>query len=320
LYQHDETWRTKGAGSAFGTDLTSWLGQNNSTTTASQLNGELRRFCIPLSVLSPLFGSIQTLIPAQLASGMRIEILFEDSDNVFSFPDGGTTAAPVVQQVTPSYQVESMRIQSEAYLLSDIVMRTLNELSASGGLEIVGQTAFSVSGFRSGDQLNIDLSKSASRALKFCMRERISSVGRPKSVSYFKSVAQNVTDYISEAQSRVGSVYFPQSSIRGTSHLLSGPELYCTALRAFGKWTQQGDSSTSVSLSDYLNGNAVFAQDLERSNLQQLAGIPLSNSRQLNINIKYSTSPTVGSNTNYNVFLFFVTLIRVFSSQCVVEI
>jgi hypothetical protein len=299
LYEHDSEYR-ESIGSAFGSNL------RGGNPDAVWNTGETRRFCIPLGMLSPLMGSITTLLPAQLCSGLRFELVFETALNAMT-----TLNASDV----PSYVVVNQRFQTESYLLSDLVQRSLNEQSASSGLEVVGVTAHNTIGGRSGsNQRNLDIAKAVSRALTFHYKERDAVASTPNS-DHFKSLDQQANRLI-EFQSRVGSMYFPQSSLRGDTALEIVPELYVQTLRAFGKWSSKNKFSSDVGVSNYIVGSAVVSQDLERSSVTQLSGIPLSNSRTLQINATYATSKT----TDGDCFLLYATLIRCFSSNVVVEI
>jgi hypothetical protein len=298
LFEKDGEYR-ESTGSCFGANL-----QGDDVAT-SWLTNQTRRFCIPLGLLSPLMGSIQTLLPAQLCSGLRFEIVFETAVNSMMCANASDI---------PGYVVTNQRFMTEAYLLSDLVQRSLNEQSASSGLEVVGVTAHTTIGGRSGsNQKNLDVNKAVSRALSFHYHER--EVTTAANEDHFRAINQQA-DRLVEWQSRVGSMYFPQSSLRGDTSLEITPELFAQTLRAWGKWSSRSNDSSDVGVVNYGIGSCVVSQDLERSSVTQLSGIPLSNSRTLQINATYATSKT----TDAEVFLMYATLIRCFSSNAVVEI
>ena len=319
LYRHDDGWRRFGPGSAMGMssadtpveDL-AWTGAN--TVGEIKVPGEVIRFVIPLSHISPLFDSVETLLPCQLCSGLRFEIIFETAKSALV----GKNDTDIM-----SYQILGTRIQTESYLLSDLVMRSLSEQSASAGLEIVGKTYHNSFGSRANSNLNLDMGKSCSRALSFVLKERPSTVNLTSTDSRFKSMVLDSISHIDEFQARVGSLYFPMSSIRAGAAGARGssPELYVTALRAHGKFYQDQGVCTGVSEPQYRAGHAVFSQDLERSSIQQLSGIPLSQSRTLSVNASWGgDTPIPEKSTEIDFYLCFVCLIRVFSSNSVIEI
>lgn len=88
-------------------------------------------------------------------------------------------------------------------------------------------------------------------------------------------------------------------------------------LRSFNKFAPPG-ISCNVSEKSYREGDMVVAQDLERSNVQRLSGIPLSQSRTLSITVSNQESSALV--TDVDIFMFYVQLVRVFSSQVVIEI
>jgi hypothetical protein len=126
----------------------------------------------------------------------------------------------------------------------------------------------------------------------------------------------DATNYIEEIQFRVGSLYFPTTSIRGESARLSSPEIYTQALQGFNSYKPNG--STFISESQFRLGSAVFAQTLERSSVLELSGIPLSNSRVLALQAKWGGTSSTGKSSVF--YLKYVSLIRVFASNVTVEI
>ena len=248
LYQHDDGWREYGPGSAMGmatTNTLAWTGLPAGTGTI----GGIVRFVIPLSHISPMFDSIETLLPAQLCSGLRFEIQFESAK---------TALVCGVGTDVPSYEIKQCRIQTESYLLSDLVMRSLSEQPASAGLEIVCKSAHNNFSSRASSSLTLDMGKSVSRALGFMMKERPSPAGLTAELSRFAAASLDAVSYVEEFQARVGSLYFPQQSIRAGPGGARGssPELYVTALRAFGKFYQGNNISAGVSEKEYRTGSA----------------------------------------------------------------
>ena len=94
----------------------------------------------------------------------------------------------------------------------------------------------------------------------------------------------------------------------------SSPELYASALKAFGQMTKNAPM-ISTSEAQYRNGKAVYAQSFERSASLDLAGQPSSNSRIISLVSRFSDSAVHDS----SFYLFFAQLVRIFSSNAVVE-
>ena len=159
----------------------------------------------------------------------------------------------------------------------------------------------------------LDVSKSVSRALSAFYVEKLGT----SSVDYRSSklVSSPITsgDYVTESQWRVGSLYFPQSSVRtiedGSEP--SAVDLYIMALQSFGR------KGCVTTLERFTSDSAILGVSLERSTVTELAGIPLSNSRMLSLNVSWNTA---ASARKYNVFLKHAVLIRCFANSISVEV
>jgi hypothetical protein len=300
-YMHDNAYRETGPGSSAGMEL--------DPARYDWPVGSTVRVCIPLSMISPFVDNTESLLPAQLCSGMRFEFLLSEASDAMasSSDDFGQTM---------NYAISNASLNLQSYLLSDVVLRTLNQMAASSGLEVVSSTVYAAVGERSTNTINLELGKSASRALSCIYAER------PKVVAIDSTCVvrekSSPTDYVTEAQFRCGSLYFPQTSIRATSQRTSSPELYVQALQAFNRFRVVNTISSSASEIDYRNGSGCIAQTLERSDILRLSGIPLSNSRVLALSASWSISPP--SPVSSVFWLNFVILVRVFSSNVVLEV
>jgi hypothetical protein len=264
------------------------------------------RFIIPLGCLSVFANTCKQLVPAQCASGMRIELLLEDGAKSMVQSEGTATSS--------AYEITAASLNLQSYLLSDVVLRTLNEMSASSGLEIVHETVYGAVGQRSSTMLTTELGKSASRCLKALYHER--PVTTSLQADPFASPVYSSSYYVQELQYRLGAQYFPNTSIRGDSARQSAPELYASTLQAFGQ-LPSAVPTMCVSEANFRNGAAVYAQSFERSNTLDLAGQPSSNSRIINLVARFVDTSTSPRESEF--FLFFAQLIRVFSSNSVVE-
>ena len=134
-YERSPSWAT-GAGSAMDIPTTEVWG-----------GGVTRRFVIPLSMLSVFADTCDQLLPAQLASGLRFELLMEDAQVALK----AASATDI-----PGYEVTAASLNLSSYILSDVVLRTINESSASSGLELVHTTIYSAIGQRTGTLLNTE--------------------------------------------------------------------------------------------------------------------------------------------------------------------
>jgi hypothetical protein len=310
-------------------------------------NTAVQRFIIPLYLFSTLCDSMSTLCPSQLLSGARFEITLESASNSMLSDAGGALSAL-------NYQITACRLDLESYLLTDSVMRVINDTAATQGLEVIAATTQNTQSQRTSSQIVVDVAKSCSRALSVIYKERpqkgtAATTNGYGALSSFDNVASAAlvvgagtggaySNQPIEWQVRAGQLYFPQSSLR-SSNGLSGQvenELFVQTLRAFQKFYpgamgQYAGSSTKLpefrGVVAAGNGNAAdgskacFALDLQRSAILT-SGIPLSNSHQLSINLNTISSFVTSNAFNYNVdvFLTYQICIRTFLSQAVLEV
>ena len=209
------------------------------TANQTHPNETKNRMCIPMYVLAPLFG-YGRLMPAMLMSGLRIEIQFATHTQAFqSLPTGsysaGLAGATVISNVTTlaaalpayfsavnvpatGYNVTDAQFVLSSVQLSDSIQRSLNELSATNGLEIVypdyerTQAALGANS----TEPNIEIRKSCSRALKAFARVRLTNyaatgIGDETAVDSFRA-ERGFPFY--EYQWQLGSLYFPQQAVR----------------------------------------------------------------------------------------------------------
>ena len=283
------------------------MGYNNLESPFLSNARAKQRFVIPMSQISGLFA-YPNLLPSALMSGLRIEIALAPAYQAFSLIENSPA------NFTYKYSVINPRIQCDAYMLTDSVMRTLNEAAASSGLEVVFPTYFTTIQSRSSTLLNMESRRACSRALSAFYLEQVPVDGWLIKTSTVASKAIDQGGPIS-VQFRAGSLYFPNTAISDASALVAGPENFQMALQCFNKYNTS--ISSSVKYVDYTtNGSLVLGTTLERSTALDLTGIPLSNSRVLALNATFANATTV---TCY-LFLEYVTLARVFISNCTVEV
>jgi hypothetical protein len=253
-----------------------------------------------------------------------------------------------------SYTITSPQVSLCSVMLTDAIQRTLNEYSATNGLEIVyadyDRTSQPISpGTQS---IYCEIRKSASRALAVFGRLVNSSVD-PHT---YDSFASCYGSYWNSYQFQLGSLYFPNQP-QAEKH--SDPDIardneasmiYMYAEDAFDRLHSKaaptmaslrgdgidfnfiyrhptevhGEHSPSTYLkppSDYgkwgsaVNGATTVATSLERSSLFELSGIPVNNSRVLAIR----GEAYVPTQATLMAFLKYVRLIRVFLVNCEVE-
>lgn len=288
------------------------LGWNTSIGQAAGIGrgigaGATARFVVPMSLLSGLFA-YENLLPSALMSGLRIEFVL----------------APPVQALlsatnTSTYEISSCRIETDAYQLTDMILRQLNETAASSGLEVVFKTVFNTVATRTTNSINLESRRSCSRAL--CAFYRETAVRDNLTSEPMGTLDVTSTQGLISGQFRAGSLYFPNSVISGSTPDVCAPEAYFQTLKGMNRYNRIDATSPASSFESYVGstskkGANLFAVSLERSTTLELAGIPLSNSRTLALNATFIGD--TGHNVNF--FLEYATLARVFISNCTVEV
>jgi hypothetical protein len=278
--------------------------------------GQSIRFCIPLGELSTVWKHSQSLWPAALCSGLRLELLLEQPNQcmVSCQQDASTTSL--------GYSVQEIYLQLECYQLSDLVLRELNTMASTSSLEVVSVTAHDTQGTRSSSQnsMSLDCGRAASRALCALYRER-PAIATVYTAAYdpMATLACTSSTYISNMQFRVGNLYFPQQGVKafGTDWRTAANELYANSLQALGRFGID-ESNCATSVFKFRRERLNIYQTLERSNVIDQSGIPLSNSRLLNVQQTWVGTP--GASTLIDLFLFYSVLIKVYLNGASIEV
>ena len=260
-----------------------------------------QRFCLPLSVIAPFFRPLkQNLLPPQLASGLRIEIVFEDFRTAL-FQKTGTVIG---------YDITDIRIVVDAVDMTDDTQRVINMESATEGLEYAYERVFTSVSQVPSLQLNnsIQVRKAVSQ----------SSFATALSIRTADRVDVTLDSFLSPGfpykayQFRLGSLYFPHQRVQTGVNDLT--EAYILACSTYDK-VKHPFAPTSVSISDYLNGHSILATSFEKDTTLQLSGLPINNSRVLELNVEYEQ---VLSALDVVVFLTYVTVARSYIDNCAV--
>ena len=269
-------------------------------------NGAKNRMCIPMYVLAPLFG-YGRLMPAMLMSGLRIEIQFATHTQAFqsiqtgSYKTAGLVAGgtaiidvtsaqaafpvwtPVAVGAVTGYDVTDAQLVLSSVQLSDSIQRSLNELSATNGLEIVypdyERTSTPIG---SATEVNIEIRKSCSRALKAFARLRFTNFNLAGAGAGVRGIGLEIENDsfraersfpFFEYQWQLGSLYFPQQAVRSKATNRAGcteiaPTAYNMLLESFdayhgGKTVALPYHRVRATAAPYYGGNR--AADMSKS-------------------------------------------------------
>jgi len=258
-----------------------------------------QRFCIPLSKICGLCNT-SVLIPSALAGGLRFEIKLHSLESALK--KGGT--------VPTNFSLTNVNMMLDSYQLADSIQKRLMGEAAATGLEFFyetwDRTRHNIS---NSNKANITVRKAVSRALSAYAKTRLTSHVSGDTGFAQDSQASESPNKVSGMFWRLGSLNFPNQ------RLVSQVEQYYYAQYAMGKM-QHPHKSNSVSLADFTTGNeGIAAVTLERSSVLSLSGLPVNNSRTLQIELDYSSS----ANRDIDVFMNYLQLARVFPNNVLVK-
>jgi hypothetical protein len=259
---------------------------------------EVNTFVIPLCELDPFFELYDgKLLPANVASGLRIEITWENL-NTAVLKNSGDDAT--------GYTITNIEFRTEAVTLADSAMAVLNKESATNGLEITYDRIYTTSK-NTGTALddNIEVRKAVSLAKGLVAITLPTASRNIQTADSFLS-----TNYtFSSADVRLGNQYYPfqpiQNEIEGYFHFL----------RHNNKLKSIGDANTT--LANFVSGGmAQIVANFECDDSLNLSGIPVNSSRIAEC--RYTR--TASTDIKTYVFLTYTALARASLSNCSVKI
>ena len=258
-----------------------------------------RQFIIPLDILSPVFkGDGKTLLPPQLAAGLRVQITFESAARAL-LQDAASTAPT-------SYVIDDISIMANTTTLVDAWQKALNEESASEGLTYSFATWYSTTSTlpSATDRINIEQRKAVARALKaFC----VYTVGAD-SVATDNMASEPYT--FDRVEWRLGSLYPYHQPVTNAA------EAYYGAQNSFdGGVLDCRAGINAVSFNAFKGKESIAAVTLERSDIKingllNISGLSTNNSRVLSVDLKLAT-PAAESGRIY-CFMEHVSMCKAF--------
>lgn len=265
------------------------------------------RFAIPLWFLAPLFRPLKKqLIPPQMAAGLHVELVFEAISTAFVTADS-----------IDSYDITDIEFCTDIVELSDDTQRTLNLESAKNGLEWVSPRIYtSINAVPTGQStVSIQVRKSVSQATSTICIPRSSSDITNLAADSFKSTYGALGNSL-EWQFRVGALYFPNQIVRETGST-AHPETYLQALMTWDKNKLKWYPG-SVSMRDFMVNLGLFSTNLSKNDDLLLSGLPLNNSRALELNLSFPGAPAF--DRQFTLFLEYVQVAKFYSQNTSVAI
>jgi hypothetical protein len=293
-----------------------------------------KKFLIPLSSLSQFFRTTDKLIPAALASGLRVEFQLNPATLPFVAYDMLPTKAGEAEawklngapynDPLISYVITNPRMLLDSYQLTDSIQRAMNETIASSGIEMPYVASYHTGYIQGGNsnQFNIEIRKAVSRALTVVTKPISTLAARTTALDahntpenkYVQGVGFNLTSY----QARVGSLHFPHQPLANVNPASLVKDLYHHTLRGGAAAFKRPNAPGATSWSRFCTDKTVIWTDLERSSVQNLTGIPINNSRVVELMLT-TKNGMLNKNLELQTFLFYVRLVRVFLNNVEVE-
>jgi len=304
VYDCPQDWKnTIGKAQGYGSDT---------ADDVTPVTGKL--YVIPMWVFACF--NVDCLLPSQYMEGLRIELTLESPDVAF----GGTSAGA---GAVSNYAVSRPEIHWDSYDLADQYKRKIAEM-ATQGLNIIHKEYFHtiVASSSSGQtDFNFDIKKSASKALKLMIVSRDQSLIGDNNED---SLASAQYDYI-RSQSHIGQIYYPNQPLSVDDITEDGnAEAYVYTLSCFDKLSQCWYPS-SVTPEQFTAApataqkNSVVAFSFNKSNVSDLQGMQVNNSRAVIVDLKSEQPGTGGAPAAYSrrldCYLQHLRAIKVYTSN-----
>jgi hypothetical protein len=230
----------------------------------------VRGYVIPLDKICGFFRPTNgQMIPPQLAAGLQIQITFADHRTALYQKTGTVTG----------YTISNISFMTDCVTLSDDTQKSLNMESAKTGLEYTY------------DRVHTSTSSVLSSNVNVQVRKAVSQANTAHAVLLTQANTQDVTKDsfastiwdIEQWSYRLGGLHFPHQPIS------SAYETLHIANNTYDK-TRHPHSENSIAGGFFTDaGMAELSASLEKSQHLNLSGMPLNNSRVLELDARLAT-------------------------------
>lgn len=277
----------------------------NQATTAMNRTATYR-FCLPLKRLAPFFKPMKKCqkIPPQLMSGLHMEIIWEAYDTVLLQGAGLGTIS--------NYQITNLSLMCDVVDMTDDVQKTINQQSADAGLMYAYPRVYTAPELPgSAAAISSQVRKAVSQANYAWAVSLNTSYYNDLTNDSFAAVAWDTTRYFW----RLGALYFPLQPL--DVGIVDGVESYKQVMEVFDKNKLVFDPP-NVTLAQYLAGKGIIAVAMEKDAELDCSGLPVNNSRVLELNATFSTS--ISGNREVLIFLDYNAVSRSYVDNTAVSI
>ena len=250
-------------------------------------------FSIPLTLLHGFFNPLgEVLIPAVIASGLRIEIDLESARGSFvNIPD-----VPVTY--IASYEITDCYFNLMSTTLMDSAVASVNANAAKKSLEYMYLDLFTSSNSQSAlaTTVNIDVNKSVA-----LLNEALTVVQLQSQLNSY-TADQFSTAFISgQFWYQLGSQQYPNQ--KNDTDILA----YQQALVCWDKMRNE-EFPSEIDFTKFKLSQGVYANSFERNSALSLSQVPVNASRSLRFELTYDDAPE--ENTIVTVFLEYISSSR----------
>lgn len=259
----------------------------------------------------PCFHPLNSkLLPPQILEGMRVEFRLESSIVAFC----PSTAANFPANTPFSYTLDRPSVQYKCFDLADAFQRQIAMVASKSGLRLLHKEVFHTITATSNSQINIDVRKAASKGLSSMSVLRVAANTTLNNADCFASKVNDIVRY----QANIGAVYWPNQPLTIPS-AADNYESYYYAMYAAGKSYGAYPSSLTpeqwagVADKSVYNNNFIMF-NLNTSNVSQLVGMTVNNSRALLLDFLRASSDSIRVDT----FFFHLRASTIFTSNVTV--
>lgn len=277
---------------------------NTSTPIFNSANTMISDVCIPLCELSSFFSCVKKgqLLPPQIASGLRIELSMESVARAL-------VDSNVYFQAGSSLELIDIAMVLDTVSLSDETSKILNLESSQSGLEWTYNRTYNYSSTYPAGTTNftMQVSKAVSQGVHAFMSVQNATNTQLGTVDSFQSEPFAYKTW----QFRLGSQYYPNQQVVNQTAIVTnkGLESYMLTMSSFEKM-RAPFQETSVLPGDYAVNVGIIGVSLERNQSLAVSGLPINNSRILEILVERDASNDSTNKREVNCFLTYLSVCK----------
>jgi hypothetical protein len=260
------------------------------------------RFCIPLTALSTFFRPMKKqLLPPQLASGLRFELVLEDFRTALYQKFGTLTG----------YELSGLYFQLDCVDLTDDTQKTISMESAADGLEYTYERIFTSLSQVPIGQLTV--SQQVRKAVSQACYATTLTLSQADRIDVTKDSLNTIPFNYSSYQYRIGALYFPNQEVQDAQ---DGVEAYIITQQVYDK-LKHPYAEGSMTLANFKAVHGVLGASFEKNTSLAVSGLPVNNSRTLELNTTYVA---VAEALDVVTFLQYVSVARCFTDNIAVAL